>query len=83
MITRQQADKALTLVIPCGTTRDMNHQDNLKLMNSYGIIEQAKDSLLAQQITFEEYICLCEQHEINVDSYMETIEHNLVELKLI
>ncbi|MEM9507540.1 MAG: hypothetical protein AAGA16_07595 [Cyanobacteria bacterium P01_E01_bin.35] len=76
-------DEALTLVIPTGMTRDMNKRDLTNLMTSYGIIEQAKSDFLAQLITFEEYIDLCNSHQINVDSYMETIEHNLVQLKVL
>lgn len=80
---RQVLDEAMSLVIPCKMTRDMNTSDLNNLMESYGIIEKAKDCFLDGQITFEEYICLCEKHELNVDSYMKTIEHNLVQLKLI
>lgn len=83
LTTREKIDTALALVVPSNTTRDYNLKDLENLMESYGIIEKAKDSFLDGQITFEEYICLCEKHEMNVDSYMETIEHNLVQLKLI
>lgn len=74
--------ESLSLAIPSQMTRDMNMSDLDRLTASYGIIEQARDSFLAQEITFEEYIDLCNSHQVNVDSYMETIEHNLVELKL-
>ena len=73
---------SMSLVIPSSMTRDMNKKDIQKLMTSYGILEQAKDAFLNREITFEEYICLCEKHEVNVDSYMESIEHNLIEMKL-
>ena len=81
--TREKVDLALTLVVPGVATREHDHKDLEKLMTSYGVIEQAKDSFLNREITFEEYIDLCNSHQVNVDSYMETIEHNLVELKLI
>ena len=83
MTTREKVDMALALVVPSSTTKDHSHSDLVKLMKSYGIIEQAKDCFLDGEITFEEYICLCEKHEVNVDSYMETIEHNLIEMKLL
>ena len=82
MILRDNLEKSLAIAIPTIATKDHNKSDLEKLMTSYQIIEQAKDSFLAQEISFEEYICLCEKHEVNVDSYMETIEHNLVHFNL-
>ena len=82
MITREKVNMALALVIPNSTTKDHDHNDLVKLMTSYGIIEKAKDAFLNKEITFEEYICLCEKHEVNIDSYMETIEHNLIQFNL-
>ena len=80
--TREKIDTALALVVPTSTTRDHNKEDLVRLMETYGVMEKAKDSFLDGEITFEEYICLAEKAEINIDSYMETIEHNLVELNL-
>jgi hypothetical protein len=76
-------DKALTLVIPSTATRDDDDRDLDNLMKSYALAEQAKDAFLAQEVTFDEYLQLLESHQINVDSYMETIEHNLQEFCLI
>jgi hypothetical protein len=76
-------DKALTLVIPSTATRDDNDRDLDNLMKSYALAEQAKDAFLAQEVTFDEYLQLLESHQVNVDSYMETIEHNLQEFCLI
>ena len=81
--TRDKVDKALTLVVPTNATRDHNRKDLENLMETYGIMEKAKDSLLDGEITFEEYISLAQQAEINVDSYMKTIEHNLIQLKVL
>jgi len=80
MLNKKSIDRALTLVIPAGFSRDMNLKDCNNLMKSYGIMEQAKDSLLNREITPDEYFSLCEQHNVNVDSYMESIEHNLMVL---
>lgn len=76
-------DSALTLEIPIAATLDHSQDDLSKLMDSYGILEVAKDDLLKGDITFDEYICLCEMHEVNIDSYLETIETNLVGLHLL
>lgn len=80
---RDKVDTALSLVIPSSFTKDHSYKDTVKLIESYGILEKAKNAFLNCEITFEEYICLCEKHEMNVDSYMETVEHNLVQLRLI
>jgi hypothetical protein len=76
-------DSALTLDIPVISTLDHNQSDLSKLMDSYGILEIARGDLIKGEITFDEYICLCEMHEVNIDSYLETIETNLVELHLL
>lgn len=76
-------DTALSLVIPVGATRDMNGGDIGKLMESYGLMEKAKDAFLAQEVTFDEYLQLCEIHGFNVDSYLETVESNLEHFRLI
>ena len=75
-------EKALTLAIPSAMTRDMNKSDLSKLTASYQIIEIAQSDFLAQRITFEEYIDLCNSHQVNVDSYMESIECNLIQFNL-
>lgn len=73
----------MSLAIPSGLTRDMDSQDINKLMASYQIIEQSRNSLLDGSISIDEYCHLCEKHDMNVDDYMETIEHNLIQLNLI
>ena len=83
LITKDKIDRSLVLVIPASTTKDHNHQDLVNLMETYGVLEKAKDALLNQEITFEEYISLCEKAEINIDSYLEIIEHNLIQFKLL
>ena len=80
--TKERVNKALTLVVPTANTKDYDKEDLDNLMQTYAVMEQAKDSFLNGEITFEEYISLAEKAEINVDSYMETIEHNLIQLNL-
>ncbi len=74
---------ALTLVVPTGNSEGMSESEMTKLMESYGVMERAKDSFLAGEITFDEYLQLCELHKLNVDSYLEVVEHNLEQLELI
>lgn len=82
MLTKDKIGTALSLVVPTSATRDYNKSDLVKLMETYGVLEKAKDAFLNREITFEEYISLCEKAEVNIDSYLETIEHNLVTMKL-
>lgn len=81
-MTTNVLEEALAFGVSCENTRDHNKDDLEKLMLSYMVLEQARDSFLNQEITFDEYLQLCELHEVNVDSYRSTIEHNLVKLKL-
>lgn len=83
LTTRKKVDKSLTLVVPTSTTRDHNSSDLEQVMKTYGVLEEAKDAFLNREITFEEYITLCEKGEVNIDSYLETIEHNLIQFNLI
>ena len=82
LTTRGKVDKSLSLVVPSVATKDCDKKDLINLMETYGVIEKAKDAFLNQEITFEEYLSLCEKAEINIDSYLETIEHNLVQFNL-
>ncbi|WP_319422746.1 hypothetical protein [Pleurocapsa sp. FMAR1] len=75
-------DRALELVIPSGSTRDMNDSDLDGLMKTYSIVEIAKDDFLAQKISFQEYIDLLETAQVNIDGYLETVEGNLEEMRL-
>lgn len=76
-------NKALTLVIPSGSTQGMTEREVDKLMESYGLMEKAKDAFLSQEVTLDEYLQLCEIHNFNVDSYLETVESNLEHFRLI
>lgn len=75
-------DKALTLIIPSSSTRDMNESDLDSLLATYEVVEVAKDDFLNQKITFQEYIDLLETAQVNIDSYLETLEGNLQTLQL-
>lgn len=76
-------DNALTLVVPAGNSESMSGSELADLMESYGVMERAKDSFLSGEITFDEYLQLCELHKLNVDSYLEIVEDNLQYLRLI
>lgn len=76
-------EQVLTLVIPTTGTRDMNHSDLRQLIGTYAITEQARDDFLACKITFDEYMDLLETAQVNIDSYLESVEHNLEVLQLV
>ena len=74
---------SLILGIPTTGTAQMEQADINKLMQSYQLMLEAQDSLLAQEITFDEYLQLCEVHDFNVDSYLQTVENNLTILRVL
>ena len=78
ILVRQSIDEALSLVILTGKNRDMSKSDLEKIVDSYSVMESAKDSLLDGAITVDEYCDLCASHDINVDSYLEAVENELV-----
>ncbi|NJK58734.1 MAG: hypothetical protein HC939_23520 [Pleurocapsa sp. SU_5_0] len=73
----------LDLIIPGTATRDLNGSDVDKLLETYKIAEEAKDAFLEREITFDEYMQLLETAQVNVDSYLETVETNLETMKLL
>lgn len=75
-------DKALTLIIPSGATRDMNKSDVKNLLDTYALTEVARDDFLAQRINFQEYIDLLETAQVNIDGYLESLECNLATFNL-
>ena len=76
-------EKAVTLMIPAGASRGMNDRDLDNLMKSYALAEEARDAFLAQKVTFDEYLQLLEVHEVNIDSYLGTVEGNLEFMKVL
>jgi hypothetical protein len=76
-------DQALSLTIPGTAIRDMNSSDLDKLLGTYKLAEEAKESFLANEITFDEYMQLLEMAQVNVDSYTEAVETNLEAMKLL
>lgn len=68
-------DKALAIVVPAKAIRDYSDKDLDDLLESYRLAEIAKDSFLDGEISFDEYMQLLECHQINIDSYLETVEH--------
>ncbi len=76
-------EKALTLIIPSNTTRDMNDQDLKNLLDTYALVDTAKSDFLAGRLSFQDYIDLLETAQVNIDSYLSTVENNLYLMKLI
>lgn len=54
-----------------------------KLALSQMIIEQARDDFLEGRLAFWEYLELCESHELNIDTYLDTVENNLNSIGII
>lgn len=54
-----------------------------RLVSSQKLTEIALDDFLAQRITFDEYLELLNMHEVNVDSYLNNLEANFKEIKIL
>jgi len=76
-------EQAFSLVIPSSLARECNDKDLDTLLESYRLAGVAKDSFLDGEVTLDEYMQLLECHEINIDGYLETVEHNLEAFNLI
>lgn len=48
-----------------------------KVVRSHMLIQQARDDFLEGRLTWSEYLELCESHELNIDTYLNTVEDNL------
>lgn len=60
-----------------GEVQDMDSSDISNLLRSYSLIGKARDDFVKGLLTFAEYLELLEMHEINVDSYLNTLDENL------
>lgn len=75
--SKELLKKATLLVIPGGSTPDHNWNDLVRLMETYGILEQAHKAFLDQELTLQEYLDILATGQVNIDSYMKTVEANL------
>lgn len=74
------AGKALDLVIPARLSRELSPSEMDKLLTSYGLVKQALNDFLQAKLTWEEYLEILEMHQINIDSYLNTIDYNLTKI---
>lgn len=71
-------ENVLRLGIPSQVSRQISSKTELEnLMKSYSIIEQALNDFNKGLLTWEEYLDLLELHEVNIDSYLNTVDYNL------
>ena len=49
----------------------------MNVIKSHELISQARDDFLSGELTIDEYLDLVEMHEVNMDSYLSTVEENL------
>lgn len=76
-------DRATLLAVPGQKGSDLDSRDRASLLKSYRIAEESRSAFLNGAISFPEYLELLELHQINIDQYLETIEFNLEQLRLI
>lgn len=48
-----------------------------KIVLSHQIIQNARDDFLEGLISFDDYLALCESHNVNVDLFLGTVKENL------
>ena len=70
-------DNILQLAIPTSFSRQLSRQQLQNVINSYAIVEQALKDFNRGRLTWSEYLDLLEAHEVNIDSYLNTVDHNL------
>ena len=64
-------------------TREMSKTDLHKLVQSHFLIQQARDDFLTGHLKWWEYLELVESHNLNMDSYLNTVENNLHDIGII
>ena len=78
------AGNALGVVIRLDhTTKGMSKSDISKMVQSHFLIQQARDDFLAGDMAWWEYLELVEMHNVNMDSYLNTVEDNLHDIGII
>lgn len=70
-------EEILKVGIPTDFSRQLSDKELAKLMQSYGLIEQALKDFKEGLITWEEYLELLESHQVNIDSYLGIVDKNL------
>lgn len=74
------AEKALDLVIPTRSCHELSFSQMNKLLTSYQLAKQALNDFLEAKLTWEEYLEILEIHQINIDSYLNTLDYNLTKI---
>ena len=67
----------LRLGIPTRVSKQMSKIELSDLMKSYGIVEKALNDFNQGLLTWSEYLDLLEMHQVNIDNYLNTVDHNL------
>ena len=70
-------DNILQLAIPTSFSRQLSRPQLQQVMKSYGIVEGALQDFKRGLLTWSEYLDLLETHQVNIDSYLNTVDHNL------
>ncbi len=63
--------------IPTNFSKQLSRPELKSLMRSYGITGKALSDFNNGLITWSEYLDLLESHQINIDSYLSVVSHNL------
>ncbi len=77
MLINPLGKKVLNLAIPVNISSQLNQTELKKLVKSYNLCEQAMKDFLSAKLTWEEYLNILELHQVNIDSYLKTVDCNL------
>ncbi len=76
------AQKVLDLVIPASVTSKLNNSELENLLKSYQLTKSAMNDFIKGHLTWTEYLELLELHQVNIDSYLNNLDHNLHQIGL-
>lgn len=76
------ASQVLDLVIPVGASSSLSSSELSSLLESYHLAKSAMNDFIRGQLTWVEYLELLELHEINIDSYLDNLDRNLIQIGL-
>lgn len=71
------ASDILDVQIGLASLKGMREDEVEGVVLSHWLIQQARDDFLNGRLTWSEYLDLVESHQVNMDSYLDTVEENL------
>lgn len=77
-----EASQVLDLVIPVSISSKLTNSELTNLLESYQLAKNAMHDFIQGKLTWVEYLELLELHQVNIDSYLDNLDHNLHQIGL-